>query len=100
MGGSEKNNKQVMPSLKSGTYREQQQPLLSPSTKVHFKLDELEIEKEIKEDNEVELDHSYIMPNAKLIKNLRRCEFRLLPALTEWSVVDVAITKYEIVLFE
>jgi len=67
---------------------------------IEYQIDEKEMEKELKDDDEVDIDSSFTAPNAILIRNLRRCEFRLLPVLTEWEIVDVAITKYEIVLFQ
>ena len=39
-------------------------------------------------------------PNARLIRSMRRCERRLPPMLNEWAVVDVVLTKYEIVYFD
>ena len=42
-------------------------------------------------------DFSY--PTARLIRRVRRCERLLLPLLGEWIVVDVAITKHELILF-
>ena len=48
-------------------------------------------------------DESMLMfadPNARLIRSMRRCERRLPPMLNEWAVVDVVITKYEIVYFD
>ena len=80
--------------LKLGRYG----PSISPANNTQYQIDEQEMEKEFQADNN--LESSFTAPNARLIRNLRRCEFRLLPVLTEWTVVDVAITKYEIVLFE
>ena len=48
-------------------------------------------------------DESMLMfadPNARLIRSMRRCERRLPPMLNDWAVVDVVITKYEIVYFD
>ena len=41
-----------------------------------------------------------INPSARLIRSMRRCERRLSPMLKDWAVVDVAITKHEIVYFD
>lgn len=45
-------------------------------------------------------DSSFIAPNARLIRSMRRCDRRLYPLLQEWLAVDVVMTEYEIVYFE
>lgn len=42
----------------------------------------------------------FFNPKSRLICRMRRCERRLLPLMDEWMVVDVVITKHEIVLFD
>ena len=41
-----------------------------------------------------------VAPNATLIRNMRRCDRKVLPFLDEWTAVDVVMTKYELVFFE
>ena len=43
---------------------------------------------------------SIAFPNARLVRSLRRCDKKLLPILDEWVVVDVAVTRFEIVYFD
>ena len=43
---------------------------------------------------------TFIRPNAKLLRSMRRCDRKLLPLINTWTAVDVVITKYEIVYFE
>ena len=43
---------------------------------------------------------SFIAPNAKLLRSMRRCDRTLLPLLDTWTAVDVVITKHEIVYFD
>lgn len=50
-----------------------------------------------------DFDHSassFDFPNARLVRSMRRCERRMLPILDRWSVVDVVITRFEIVYFD
>eukprot|EP00977_Amphora_coffeiformis_P009508 scaffold2193_cov171-Amphora_coffeaeformis.AAC.14 len=48
-----------------------------------------------------ELDVSiFDAPNARLLRSMRRCERKLLPILDQWTVVDVVITRFEIVYFD
>lgn len=49
----------------------------------------------INDDNE----RNFIRPGAALIRSMRRCQCQWLPLLDEWGVVDVVLTKYEIVWF-
>jgi hypothetical protein len=44
--------------------------------------------------------YGFIAPNAPLVRSMRRCDRRLVPLLTKWVPVDVAVTKFEIVYFE
>jgi len=41
-----------------------------------------------------------LVPNARLVRNMRRCDHKVLPFLDKWTVVDVVMTKYEIVYFD
>jgi len=45
-------------------------------------------------------DYNFIRPEAPLIRKMRRCQCKLLPLLDEWQVVDVILTKYELVWME
>ncbi len=44
-------------------------------------------------------DHNFIRPASTLIRRMRRCQCKWLPLLDSWEVVDVVVTKYEIVWF-
>ena len=39
-------------------------------------------------------------PNARLVRSMRRCDCEFIPLLNKWSVVDVAVTRYEMVYFD
>ena len=39
-------------------------------------------------------------PNARLVRSMRRCERKLIPILDQWTVVDVVMTRFEIVYFD
>eukprot|EP00546_Thalassionema_frauenfeldii_P019785 CAMPEP_0178903366 /NCGR_PEP_ID=MMETSP0786-20121207/5117_1 /TAXON_ID=186022 /ORGANISM="Thalassionema frauenfeldii, Strain CCMP 1798" /LENGTH=1103 /DNA_ID=CAMNT_0020574729 /DNA_START=1039 /DNA_END=4350 /DNA_ORIENTATION=+ len=41
-----------------------------------------------------------LVPNARLVRNMRRCDHKILPLLDKWTTVDVVMTKYEIVYFD
>ena len=43
---------------------------------------------------------AFAAPNARLLRSMRRCDRKLLPLLDKWSIVDVVITKWEIVYFD
>eukprot|EP00978_Attheya_sp_CCMP212_P002505 scaffold5101_cov56-Attheya_sp.AAC.3 len=43
---------------------------------------------------------SFVNPNARLIRRMRRCERRLPPMLDKWAVVDIVLTNYEMVYFD
>jgi len=43
--------------------------------------------------------HNFVRPASALIRNMRRCQCKWLPLLDEWEVVDVVLTKYELVWF-
>ena len=45
-------------------------------------------------------DDRFAYPNARLIRRMRRCEMRLLPLVNKWAIVDVVVTKHELVLFD
>ncbi len=51
----------------------------------------------IGENNNEDNDHNFIRPASALVRSMRRCQFKWLPLLDEWEVVDVVLTKYEIV---
>jgi hypothetical protein len=38
-------------------------------------------------------------PDAILIRNMRRCDWTVLPILDEWTAVDVVMTPFEMVYF-
>eukprot|EP00522_Entomoneis_paludosa_P009435 CAMPEP_0172442726 /NCGR_PEP_ID=MMETSP1065-20121228/3117_1 /TAXON_ID=265537 /ORGANISM="Amphiprora paludosa, Strain CCMP125" /LENGTH=1450 /DNA_ID=CAMNT_0013192713 /DNA_START=206 /DNA_END=4558 /DNA_ORIENTATION=- len=40
------------------------------------------------------------VPHANLVRSMRRCDRKVLPILDKWSVVDVAMTRFEIVYFD
>jgi len=58
---------------------------------------------------EFEVDHAQLemekydslsafeFPNARLVRSMRRCERKLIPLLDKWSLVDVVLTKHEMV---
>ena len=39
-------------------------------------------------------------PNAPLVRSMRRCDRMLLPILNKWTVVDVVLTRFEMVYFD
>lgn len=43
--------------------------------------------------------HNFVRPASALIRSMRRCQCKWLPLLDEWEVVDVVLTKYELVWF-
>jgi len=47
-----------------------------------------------------EIVASFAAPNARLLRSMRRCDRKLLPLLDKWTIVDVVITKWEIVYFD
>jgi hypothetical protein len=51
-------------------------------------------------DTHIRCDDRFAYPNARLIQKMRRCEMRLLPLVNEWEMVDVVITKHELILFD
>lgn len=46
------------------------------------------------------LDSLFASPNARLVRSMRRCDRKFIPFLNKWSVVDVALTRYEMVYFD
>jgi hypothetical protein len=52
------------------------------------------------EADEDEVVSQFISPNATLIRNMRRCDRKVVPILDRWLAVDVVITNYEIVYFD
>ena len=43
---------------------------------------------------------SFDAPNARLVRSMRRCDRKLLPILNKWTVVDVVMTRFEMVYFD
>jgi len=43
---------------------------------------------------------TFVRPNAKVLRSMRRCDRKVLPLINTWSAVDLVMTKYEIVYFE
>ncbi|CAJ1963582.1 unnamed protein product [Cylindrotheca closterium] len=43
---------------------------------------------------------SFVAPNARLIRSMRRCDRKMLPILTDWECVDVVLTEFEVLYFE
>jgi len=39
-------------------------------------------------------------PDAPLIRSIRRCQYKFPPLMPEWKVVDLLLTKYEIVILD
>ena len=62
---------------------------------LEFEIDDEKLALESKADR-----HGFIAPSARLVRSMRRCDRRLIPLLTKWGPVDVAITRFEIVYFE
>uniref|UniRef100_A0A6U6CJG3 Uncharacterized protein n=1 Tax=Odontella aurita TaxID=265563 RepID=A0A6U6CJG3_9STRA len=65
---------------------------LSKRTKAQFEVD--------KQKDDEEFHHLFVNPNARLVRSMRRCERRLPPMLDKWAVVDVVLTKEELVYFD
>jgi hypothetical protein len=63
------------------------------SRNLHFKLDT---------SNPIanEADSIFTAPNARLVRSMRRCDRKLLPILDKWTVVDVVMTRFEMVYFD
>jgi hypothetical protein len=43
---------------------------------------------------------AFIAPNARLVRSMRRGDRKLLPMLDKWTVVDVVLTRFELVYFD
>jgi len=54
----------------------------------------------IRDDRDDQCDDRFAFPKARLLRRMRRCEVRLLPLINEWEIVDVVITKHELILFD
>lgn len=68
----------------------------SPPARVQFSLSPVpEATAESKE-----IVATFAAPNARLLRSMRRCDRKLLPLLDKWTIVDVVITKWEIVYFD
>jgi len=46
------------------------------------------------------IQSSFVAPNARLVRSMRRCDRQMLPILTEWECVDVVLTEFEVLYFE
>eukprot|EP00558_Chaetoceros_sp_UNC1202_P007068 CAMPEP_0197243742 /NCGR_PEP_ID=MMETSP1429-20130617/9094_1 /TAXON_ID=49237 /ORGANISM="Chaetoceros sp., Strain UNC1202" /LENGTH=514 /DNA_ID=CAMNT_0042704007 /DNA_START=10 /DNA_END=1551 /DNA_ORIENTATION=+ len=46
-----------------------------------------------------ENERNFFRPGSALIRSMRRCQCKWLPLLDEWEIVDVVLTKYELVWF-
>eukprot|EP00550_Attheya_septentrionalis_P002838 CAMPEP_0198292428 /NCGR_PEP_ID=MMETSP1449-20131203/11992_1 /TAXON_ID=420275 /ORGANISM="Attheya septentrionalis, Strain CCMP2084" /LENGTH=1551 /DNA_ID=CAMNT_0043991461 /DNA_START=169 /DNA_END=4821 /DNA_ORIENTATION=+ len=73
--------------------------------RVEFILDQKEVLEEARDTEAADEDvqyplSSFVNPNAKLIRRMRRCERRLPPMLDKWAVVDIVLTNYEMVYFD
>jgi hypothetical protein len=68
-------------------------PVLVPKTPLKYELGP----PEAKMDEE---QFSFISPRAKLVRSMRRCDRKLLPLIDRWTVVDLVVTKHEIVFFD
>lgn len=47
-----------------------------------------------------ENDMFFTSPNARLVRSMRRCERKFLPILDKWTVVDVVMTRFEMIYFD
>ena len=45
-------------------------------------------------------DNVFTAPTARLVRSMRRCDRRLLPYLDQWSVVDVVLTRFEMIYLD
>lgn len=45
-------------------------------------------------------DMPFEVPNATLVRSMRRCDRKLIPILNTWVPVDVVLTRFEIVYFD
>ncbi|EJK49301.1 hypothetical protein THAOC_31844, partial [Thalassiosira oceanica] len=48
----------------------------------------------------LETDHRFQYPTARLIRKMRRCESIMLPLVKKWIACDIALTNHELVLLE
>jgi hypothetical protein len=68
-------------------------PVIAPKSPLESKLGPSEEEMD-------EEQFSFINPRAKLVRSMRRCDRKLLPLIDRWTVVDLVVTKHEIVFFD
>ena len=61
--------------------------------KLHFEID-------LERANSVDEESFFSAPNARLIRSMRRGDRKLLPILNNWSVVDIVMTRFEMVYFD
>ena len=54
----------------------------------------------ITDDGDDESASQFFAANARLIRNMRRCDRKVIPMLDRWAVVDVVMTNFEIVYFD
>lgn len=55
---------------------------------------------DLREDSASDFYSMLVSPNARLVRNMRRCHRKLLPILEKWTVVDVVMTRFEMVYFD
>lgn len=50
--------------------------------------------------SQASLDSTFLSPNSRLVRSMRRGDRKLLPILENWGPVDVVLTRFEMVYFE
>jgi len=63
-------------------------------SKVYIRIDNQATNEELKAEQKL------FAPNVHVARSMRRCQWKLMPILKYWSLVDVVMSKYELVLFE
>lgn len=53
-----------------------------------------------REESQSDVMAMFVSPNARLVRSMRRCHRKLLPILDKWAVVDVVMTRFEMVYFD
>ena len=48
----------------------------------------------------LETDHRFQYPTARLIRKMRRCESIMLPLVKNWIACDIVLTSHELILFD
>ena len=67
---------------------------VTPGPGVRFQVDLDAVEEKIHGDIE------FTCPSGRLVRSMRRCDRMLLPIINSWAVVDVVLTRFEIVYFD